>query len=387
MKKLIALLLALAMIFALGACAKTEAPAATEEPAAAEPAAAEPAAEEPAAEEPAAEEPAAADSNLVGVSMPTKDLQRWNQDGDNMKKELEAAGYDVDLQFAANDPSLQISQLENMIANGAKVLVIASIDGDALGTVLDQAKEAGCAIIAYDRPMGSDAVSYYATFDNFSVGAAQGKFIVDQLDLANAGETTYNLELIGGSPDDGNAYVFYDGAMSELQKYIDAGTLNVVSGQVAFENIATEGWSSEKAQERFENLLSTYYADKQLDAVMCSNDSTAQGVAVALENAYKNDVYPILTGQDCDIVSVKNMLDDKQAMSIFKDTRTLAAKTVEMVDAIMKGSEPPTNAQFTTVDGAHTYPAFYCDPTPCTKDMIQSLLVDTGYYTAEELGL
>ena len=314
-------------------------------------------------------------------------LQRWNQDGDNMKKELEAAGYEVDLQFAANDPSMQVSQIENMIANGAKALVIASIDGDALGTVLDQAKEAGCAIIAYDRPIGSDAVSYYATFDNFSVGAAQGKFIVDQLDLANAGDKTYNIELIGGSPDDGNAYVFFDGAMSELQKYIDAGTLNVVSGQKDFESIATEGWSSEKAQERFENLLSTYYADKQLDAVMCSNDSTAQGVAVALENAYDNEVYPILTGQDCDIVSVKNMLDDKQAMSIFKDTRTLAAKTVEMVDAIMKGTEPPTNAEFTTVDGAHTYPAFYCDPIPCTKDMIQSLLVDSGYYTAEELGI
>ena len=325
--------------------------------------------------------------DLVGVSMPTKDLMRWNQDGNNMKKELEAAGYDVDLQFAANNPSRQVSQIDKMIEEGAKVIIVAAIDDWELDGVLARAKAAGVKVIAYDRPIGSDAVSYYATFDNFSVGAAQGKFIVDQLDLANAGDKTYNIELIGGSPDDGNAYVFFDGAMSELQKYIDAGTLNVVSGQKDFESIATEGWSSEKAQERFENLLSTYYADKQLDAVMCSNDSTAQGVAVALENAYDNEVYPILTGQDCDIVSVKNMLDDKQAMSIFKDTRTLAAKTVEMVDAIMKGTEPPTNATFTTVDGAHTYPAFYCDPTPCTKDMIQSLLVDSGYYTAEELGI
>ena len=163
--------------------------------------------------------------------------------------------------------------------------------------------------------------------------------------------------------------------------------MNVVSVQVDFEAVATEGWSPEKAQERFENLLSTYYTDKPLHAVMASNDSTAQGVAVALENAYKNDVYPILTGQDCDIVSVKNILDGKQTMSIFKDTRVLAAKTVEMADAIMRGDAVPTNAEFTTVDGAHTYPAFYCDPTPCTKDLVQSLLIDSGYYTAEELGM
>ena len=372
-------LLAVVLAFVMAACSAEPAAPAPEP---------EPAAQEVSTPEPAPEpETIPADSKLVGVSMPTRDRLRWVQDGENMRKQLEELGYEVDLQFADNDPSLQITQLENMVKNGARVLIVASVDGDALGTVLDRANEAGCEIIAYDRPIGSDAVSYYTTFDNFSVGAAKGQFIADRLDLANAGDQVYNIEFIDGSPDDGGCYVFYDGYMSVLRPYIDAGTLNVISGQIDFEDIATEGWSAEKAQERFENLLSTYYADKPLHAVMASNDSIAQGVAAALETSYKNDVYPILTGQDCDIVSVKNILDGKQTMSIFKDMRKLAAQAAEMADAIMQGRTVPTNAEFTTVDGRHTYPAFYCEPTAVTKDNIEETLIDSGYYTAEELGL
>ena len=381
-------LLILALVFSLAACAvKPEEPAPEPEAAAAEAVTPEPTPEPEPEPEPESESQPVLRSNLVGISMPTAELLRWKQDGENMKDQLEQLGYEVDLWFAGNDPSKQISQLEKMLDNGAKVLIIASIDGDALGAALEHAVEAGCAVIAYDRPMGSDAVSCYTTFDNFSTWATQGQFIVDQLDLAHAGDNVYNIEFVGGSPDDGGSYVPYDGAMSALWKYIDSGTLNVVSGQIAFENIATEGWSAEKAQERFENLLSTYYDDKPLHAVLAFNDSTAQGVAAALETTYKNDVYPIITGMDCDIQSVRNILEGKQAMSVFKDTHILASKTVEIADAIMRGVEPPTNAQFTTVDGRHTYPAYYCDAIPCTKDLIQSLLIDTGYYTAEELGV
>ena len=385
--RMLCALLILALVFSLAACAvKTEEPAPESE--ASEAAEPEPVAEpEPAPEpEPEPEPQPVLRNDLVGISMPTAELRRWKQDGEDMKRQLEQIGCEVDLGFAGNDPSIQISQLENMIARGAKVLIIAAIDDDALGTVLEQAAEAGCAVIAYDRPMGSDAVSCYATFDNFSAWATQGQFIVDQLDLAHAGDNVYNIEFVGGSPDDGGSCVPYDGAMSALWKYIDSGTLNVVSGQIAFENIATEGWSAEKAQERFENLLSTYYDDKPLHAVLAFNDSTAQGVAAALETTYKNDVYPIITGMDCDIRSVRNILEGKQAMSVFKDTRKLTAKTVEITDAFLEGVDPPTNAEFTTVDGAHTYPAYYCDSTVCTRDNILELLIDYGYYTAEELG-
>ncbi len=385
MKKLIALLLALTMVFALVACAK-EAPA----PAPDEPAPVEPTPDEPA---PVEDEPVVIDEEvveeggLVGVSMPTMDLQRWNQDGANMKAQLEAAGYEVDLQYAANDTSMQITQIENMIANGAKVVIIAAIDGESLGTVLAQAKEAGCAVIAYDRLiMGSDAVNYYATFDNKLVGQMQAEYIVKALDLANAGEKTYNIEFITGDPGDNNVNFFYvEGAMPVLQPYLDSGVLVCQSGQVTKDEVATEGWSAEKAQERFENILSTYYADKQLDAVLASNDSTAQGVATALASSYSNAVYPFIPGQDCDIVSVMNMMDGKQGMSVFKDTRDLAAKAAEMVDAIMKGTEPPINDTTTYDNGTGIIPSYLCAPKECTKDNIQEILIDSEYYTWEQL--
>ena len=375
MKKLFAMILALAMVMSLAACGGSSAPAATEAPKADAPAA-------PAAEAPAAE----AGSNLIGVAMPTKDLQRWNQDGENMKAQLEAAGYNVDLQYAANDIATQVSQIENMIANGCEVLVIASIDGEALGTVLDQAKAAGIPVIAYDRLiMNSDAVSYYATFDNWKVGVKQGEYIVEALDLANAGDKTYNIEYITGDPGDNNINFFFDGAISVLQPYIDAGTLVCPSGQTEKQTVATANWATDAAQARFETILGTYYADgTQLDVGLASNDSTALGVANALEASYTGK-YPILTGQDCDIASVKNMLADKQSMSVFKDTRDLAAKTVEMVDALMKGTEPPINDTETYDNGTGVIPSYLCEPVVGTKDNVQELLIDSGYYTADQL--
>ena len=376
MKKLFAMILALAMVMSLAACGGSSAPAATEAPKADAPAA-------PAAEAPAAE----AGSNLIGVAMPTKDLQRWNQDGENMKAQLEAAGYNVDLQYAANDIATQVSQIENMIANGCEVLVIASIDGEALGTVLDQAKAAGIPVIAYDRLiMNSDAVSYYATFDNWNVGVKQGEYIVEALDLANAPEgTTYNIEYITGDPGDNNINFFFDGAISVLKPYIDAGTLVCPSGQTEKQVVATPNWATDEAQKRFETILGTYYADgTNLDVVLASNDSTALGVANALESSYTG-TYPVLTGQDCDIASVKNMLADKQSMSVFKDTRTLAAKTVEMVDALMKGTEPPINDTETYDNGTGIIPSFLCEPVVGTKDNVQELLIDSGYYTEADL--
>ncbi len=374
MKKILAMLLALVMVLSLAACGGAEKPAATEAPAA----------DAPAAEAPA-EAPAA--SNLVGVAMPTKDLQRWNQDGANMKAQLEEAGYEVDLQYAANDIATQVSQIENMISGGVQCLVIASIDGEALGTVLEQAKAAGIPVIAYDRLiMNSDAVSYYATFDNWDVGVKQGEFIVKALDLENAGDKTYNIEYITGDPGDNNINFFFDGAISVLQKYIDAGTLVCPSGQTEKQTVATANWASDAAQARFENILATYYADgTQLDAVLASNDSTALGVANALASSYTGN-YPVLTGQDCDIASVKNMVAGTQSMSVFKDTRTLAAQVVKMVDALMKGSEPPINDTETYDNGTGIIPSFLCEPVACTPDMINELLVESGYYTADQIG-
>ena len=322
---------------------------------------------------------------VIGVAMPTQDLQRWNQDGENMKAQLEEKGYTVDLQFAGNDVQTQVSQIENMIANGDQLLVIASIEGDSLGTVLAQAKEAEIPVISYDRLiMNTDAVSYYATFDNYLVGKTQGQYIVDALDLENQ-DGPFNLEMVTGDPGDNNVNFFFGGAMDVLQPYIDEGKLVVPSGQMTKDEVATAGWDTATAQSRFENILSSFYADgTNLDAVLASNDSTALGVVNALAANYTGE-YPIITGQDCDVANVPHIVDGTQSMSVFKDTRTLASKVVEMVDAIMTGTEAPVNDTETYDNGTGIIPSFLCEPVAVTVDNYKEILIDSGYYTEDQI--
>ncbi len=326
-----------------------------------------------------------AEGETIGVAMPTQDLQRWNQDGENMKAQLEEKGYVVDLQYAGNDVQTQVSQIENMIANGDQLLVLASIEGDSLGTVLATAKEAGIPVIAYDRLiMNTDAVSYYATFDNYLVGKTQGEYIVDALDLENQ-DGPFNLEMVTGDPGDNNVNFFFGGAMDVLQPYIDEGKLVVPSGQMTKDEVATAAWDTATAQSRFENILSSYYADgTNLDAVLASNDSTALGVVNALAANYTGE-YPVITGQDCDIANVPHIVDGTQAMSVFKDTRTLASKVVEMVDAIMTGAEVPVNDEETYDNGTGVIPSFLCEPVAVTVDNYKEMLIDSGYYTEDQI--
>ncbi len=328
---------------------------------------------------------------LVGVSMPTKSLQRWNQDGSNMKKELSKAGYAVDLQFANNDIALQTSQIENMLTKGCKILVIASIDGSALKGVLDTAKRQGVKVIAYDRLiMNSDAISYYATFDNYKVGTLQGDYLVENLKLkSRTKDNPAYIEFFTGSPDDNNINFFFGGAMDVLQPYLDSGVLVCRSGQTSKAQCATLNWSTEAGQKRMENLIASQkYGPNgtKLDAVYSSNDSVANGITNALVAAgYTAKNFPIITGQDCDITSVKNMIAGTQAMSVFKDTRTLASQVVKMVDAIAKGTNPPINDTKTYDNGTGIIPSYLCEPVFGDKVNYKHLLLDSGYYTAKQL--
>ena len=334
--------------------------------------------------------PPADGAKKVGISMPTKSLQRWNQDGDNMKKAFEAAGYVVDLQYGGeNEVAMQINQIENMIAGGCDVLVIAAIEGDSMTEVLADAKAKGIPVIAHDRLiMNTDAVTYYATFDNWLVGVMQGEYIEKNLDLKNA-EGPFNIEFFTGDPGDNNINFFFDGAMSVLQPYLDSGKLVCLSGQTEKSVVATPEWKTENAQSRMENLISSnnYSPDgTKLDAVMCSNDSTAQGATNALVNAgFTADNFPIITGQDCDRTSVKNMIAGTQSMSVFKDTRTLADKVVEMVDAVLKGATPSINDTETYDNGTGVIPSFLCEPVFGDINNYKALLIDSGYYTEDEL--
>lgn len=389
-RKLLSAILCAAMTVSMltgcGSSSNETAAPAPEAPAAETEAPADDAAEAPADD--AAEAPAGdVDKSgiTIGVAMPTKDLQRWNQDGDNMKSQLEAAGYQVDLQYASNDVATQVSQIENMISNGDNLLVIASIDGSALGSVLEQAKAANIPVIAYDRLIkNTDACSYYCSFDNYKVGVTQGQYVVDTLDLENA-EGPFNIEFCAGDPGDNNAILFFNGAMDTLKPYIDAGKLVIKSGQDQFADVATANWSTETCQSRVQNIISSYYADgTKLDAIICSNDSTALGACNAIDSDYSGD-QPIVTGQDCDIANIANLVSGKQAMSIYKDTRELASKCVAMVDSLMSGTECEINDTETYDNGVMVVPSYLCEVAFANKDNYKELLLDTGYYTKEQL--
>ena len=272
-----------------------------------------------------------------------------------------------------------------MINSGCDVLVISAIEGSSLGSALALAKENEIPVIAYDRLlMDSDWVSYYATFNNYMVGTIQGTYVKDALDLENA-EGPFIIEITAGDPGDNNARYFYQGAIDVLMPYIESGKLVVKSGQIDFTEVATPTWATEVAQNRAENILSSFYADgTNLDAWVCSNDSTALGVANALAANY-NGTYPIITGQDCDIANTKNMIAGKQAMSVFKDTRTLAAQVVKMVGQILKGEEVDVNDTETYDNNVIVVPSFLCEPVFASADNYKELLIDSGYYTEDQL--
>ena len=324
----------------------------------------------------------------VGVSMPTKSLQRWNQDGANMEKKLREKGYDVDLQFAENKVETQVSQIENMITKGCKVLVVGSIDGSALSSVLNEAKSAGVEVIAYDRLiMNTDAVSYYATFDNYLVGKIQGQYIADRLGLAE-GKGPFNIEISTGPMDDNNVNFFFGGAMDVLKPYIDKGQLVVRSGQMTREQCATPNWDEAKAQERMDNILTTYYTGAKLDAVLCSNDSVSLGVQSALKSAGYNPAdrpMPVITGQDANLPNVKAIVAGEQSMSVFKDTRALADQVVKMVDAILAKQQPEVNNTKDYNNGVKVVPSYLLEPKFVDKSNYKQLLIDSGYYTEAEL--
>ena len=321
----------------------------------------------------------------IGVAMPTKDLQRWVQDGENMEASLQKAGYTVDLQYANNDAAIQNEQVKGMVEEDCEIIVVAAIDSAPLAESMSLAKEAGIPVFAYDRLiMNSDAVTYYATFDNQLVGTLQGQYIEEALDLKNT-DGPYNIELFTGDPGDNNCNFFFGGAMQVLQPYIDAGKLVVPSGQLTQAECSTESWSTVKAKNRMNSILNTYYADgKKLDAVLSSNDSVANGITEAVQENYKGD-FPVLTGQDCDINSVKYILDGKQSMSIFKDTRILADKVVEMIEAMINGTEIPINDTTSYDNGTGIIPSFLCEPVFADKSNYKELLLDSGYYTEDQL--
>jgi putative multiple sugar transport system substrate-binding protein len=328
------------------------------------------------------------ENGYVGIAMPTKSSERWVHDGDNMVKEFEALGYKTDLQYAEDVVENQVSQIENMITKGVDVLVVASIDGEALTDVLSKANDEKIKVIAYDRLIkNTEHVEYYATFDNFKVGVQQGSYIEEKLGLKD-GKGPFNIELFAGSPDDNNAYFFFDGAMSILQPYIESGKLVVKSGQTSFEQAATLRWDGATAQSRMDNLLSAKYASERVDAVLSPYDGISIGIISSLKGigyGSASQPLPIITGQDAELASVKSIIAGEQTQTVFKDTRELAKKAVEMADAVLKGKKPEVNDTKTYDNGKKVVPSYLLEPVSVDIENYKSVLVDGGYWTEKDL--
>ena len=319
----------------------------------------------------------------IGIAMPTKSSARWIDDGNNMVKVLKERGYGTDLQYAEDDIPNQLSQVENMVTKGVKALVIAAIDGTTLSDVLKQAKASGITVIAYDRLIrDTPNVDYYATFDNFQVGVLQAQSIEQGLRLKD-GKGPFNIELFGGSPDDNNAYFFYNGAMSVLQPYIDSHKLVVVSGQMGMDKVATLRWDGATAQARMDNLLSAFYGNKRVDAVLSPYDGLSIGIISSLKGVgygSADQPMPIISGQDAEVPSIKAMLRGEQYSSIFKDTRDLAKVSADIVDAALGGKEVAVNDTKTYNNGVKVVPSYLLKPVVVYKSNWEKVLIDSGYY-------
>ncbi|NIZ13823.1 multiple monosaccharide ABC transporter substrate-binding protein [Phaeobacter sp. HF9A] len=325
----------------------------------------------------------------IGIAMPTKSSARWISDGESMVQQFQDAGYETILQYAEDDIPNQLAQIENMITNGVDVLVVAAIDGTTLSNALENAHFAGIRTIAYDRLIrDSEYVDYYATFDNFKVGVQQAETLVAGLEERFPDAETWNVELFGGSPDDNNAYFFYDGAMSVLQPLIDSGKVTVVSGQQGMDTVGTLRWDGAVAQARMDNLLSAHYTDAQVHGVLSPYDGLSIGILSSLKGVGYGSgdlAMPIVTGQDAEVPSVKSILAGEQYSTIFKDTRELARVTVGMVDALLEGGEPEINDTSTYNNGVKIVPSYLLEPVKVTADNWEEILVGAGYYTKDQI--
>ena len=339
----------------------------------------------------------AQDVKTVGISMPTKSLERWNRDGSYLKDQFEAAGYKVELTYSDNKYVQQNNDIANMIADGVDVLIISAIDSDTLSPVLADAEEAGITVIAYDRLINNANVAYYVSFDNYTVGVLQAQYVIDALDLENAGDKTYNIEFTAGDPADTNATYFFNGAYDTLAPFIEAGTLKIPSGKTSFQQVATDQWSTDQALENFQNTLASYYGDGTvLDVALCSNDSTAAGVAQAILTDYAGENQPIVTGQDGDIGNLQNIVDGIQTMTVYKNVSDEAGVTLVLVSAILNGETPgaelceqfPAEAAFDTEtydNGLGVVPSYLLVPYSIDASNLD-LLIETGNYAWDEDG-
>jgi len=332
----------------------------------------------------------AQDKGSVGIAMPTQSSLRWISDGNELKSALEGMGYTVDLQYAEDDIPNQLAQIENMVTKGVDALVIASIDGTTLSAVLQQAADQGIKVVAYDRLIReSGNVDYYTTFDNFEVGVLQANSLVKGLNERFPDDKPWNVELFGGSPDDNNAFFFYDGAMAVLQPIIDSGDIVIKSGQQGMDVVGTLRWDGAVAQARMDNILSANYSDGSVvHGVLAPYDGLSLGIISSLRGVGYGSgdlAWPIVTGQDAEVPSVKSIIAGEQYSTVFKDTRELAQYTAQLLDTVLSGQEPSGLDTTTYDNGVKVVPSILLTPYEVDASNYEERVIASGYIKAEEL--
>ncbi len=329
--------------------------------------------------------PAGGGKKVVGLAMPTKEQPIWTAQGERLKVAFEEAGYEVILEYAEDDTPRQITQIENMILKKANYLIIAAVDGYALTDVCKKAKDAGATVIASDRLlMNTEAVDYYMTFDLIRMGEIQGEYIESALGLKE-GKGPCTLEIFSGSPDDPNSFLFYEGAMNILKPYIDSGMLVVKSGQLDIAVNGTLKWDTATAQARMDNILSAYYSDEPVDAVLCAADCLTMGVISSLNSMGYGTAdlpFPVTTGQDCELTAIKYIKEGKQSMSVFLDAVLLTEKMTQLVADLEAGKTITPDDSYN--NDLKEVPAVLYDPVLVDINNTD-ILIDRGFYTAEEL--
>ena len=392
-KKLLALVMAMAMILSLAACGGGN----TSTPGSSPAASSQPAGSNP----PASSQPAGSgDTKTVGIAMPTKSLERWNRDGAYLDEQFKAAGYNTIVTYSDNKNEQQVNDIQNMLSQGVDLLIVAAIDGNGLNTVMNDAGAAGIPVIAYDRLIMNDNSSYYVSFDNYTVGKLQGEYVRDALQLDSAAGP-FNMEFTAGDPADNNAGYFFNGAMDVIKPYIDSGKVIVKSGQTAFDQVATDQWQTDVALDRAQTVLASYYSDgSQLDAWLCSNDSTSLGVTQAIQADYAGSNAVVITGQDGDEANLRNIKDGAQSMTVYKAVANEAVVTLDLAKAILDGSTIDASLisaagwsfdcaydtdSYETTPG-HKCPSFLLVPDVVTADNMEEKLVTPGYYTVGDDG-
>ena len=324
----------------------------------------------------------------IGVSMPSKESFYQNQDGNTIKAVLDGAGYRTLLQYAGDDSSVQASQIKYMIDEGCRVIMINPVDSDALSEVLAEAAANNICVISYDRLIeNSDAVSYYVTFDESKPGYLEGKYIADALKLDECPENqSYTLEIFAGSEDDEISKRYYEDAMQILRPYIESGVLKVTSGDIEYEDVIEKADDADsEIEKRTLRYVEDYYSDELiLDAILCTTDDVALRVENVLDYNYCGN-FPVITGSGCNLDSVRNIIDEKQTMSVFRNTKLLADAAVDIINSVINNTEVPVDDTETFNNGLITVPTYVCEPDYVDYSNYKEKLIDSGYYSEEQL--